>query len=93
FGLFSKKTTKTSVWVSFVTGVGLTMAHMILFGLGLFPELAKSAASLPLNLASPINAGAISMILSIVIVPVVSIFTGKPKADYVEDVFECYNEK
>ncbi len=93
FGLFSKKTTKASVWVSFVTGVGLTMAHMVLFGLGLFPELTKSAASLPLNLASPINAGAISMILSIIIVPVVSMFTAKPEKEYVEEVFECYNEK
>jgi len=93
FGLFYKKTTKASVWASFVTGVGLTMIHMILFGLGFFPELTKTAASFTLNLASPINAGAISMILSIVIVPVVSAFTKKPETKYVENVFECYNEK
>ena len=76
-----------------MTGVGLTMIHMILFGLGFFPELTKTAASFTLNLASPINAGAISMILSIVIVPVVSAFTKKPETKYVENVFECYNEK
>ena len=93
FGLFSKKTTKVSVWASFVTGIGLTMTHMILFGLGFFPELTKTAASFPLNLASPINAGAITMIISLVIVPVVSLVTAKPDGKYVDEVFECYNEK
>lgn len=93
FGLFYKKTTKLSVWVSFATGIGLTVGHMILFGFGWFPELAKHAASLPLNLASPINAGAIVMILSIIIVPVVSAFSHKPDETKVNEFFECYNEK
>ncbi len=90
FGLFYKKTTKTSVWVSFATGIGFTILHMVLFGMGWFPELAKSAASFPLNLASPINAGAIVMILSIIIVPVVSAFTKKPDEKEVEEIFTCY---
>ena len=59
---------------------------MILFGFGWFPELAKTAASLPLNLASPINAGAITMILSIVVVPLVSLFTVKPDEKYLDSV-------
>lgn len=91
FGLFYKKTTKISVWASFVTGVGLTVAHMLLFGFGWFPALTKAAASLPLNLASPINAGAIVMIISIIIVPVVSAFTKKPDEKEIEEIFTCYN--
>ncbi len=90
FGLFSKKVTKAAVWTSFILGIGLTVGHMIFFGLGLFPELVKTAASFKLNLASPINAGAIVMILSIVVVPLVSLFTKKPEQKQVDEVFECY---
>ncbi|MFR4198290.1 MAG: sodium:solute symporter family transporter [Ruminococcus sp.] len=60
YGLFSKKVTKAAVGTSFVLGIGLTLLHMFLFGFGWFPELTKAAASLPLNMASPINAGAIA---------------------------------
>lgn len=40
-----------------------------------FPDITKAAAALPLNLASPINAGAAAMIIGLIIVPVVSAFT------------------
>ncbi len=93
WGLFSKKATRASVWTSLVAGIGLTVAHMVLFGFGWFPELTKAAASVPFNLASPINAGAITMILSIIIVPVVSLFTKKPDTSSVENIFECYSQK
>ncbi len=90
FGLFSKKITKAAVWTSFILGIGITVGHMILFGFGLFPELTSTAASFKLNLASPINAGAIAMILSIVVVPLVSLFTKKNDEKQVADVFKCY---
>lgn len=90
FGLFSKKITKPAVWTSFILGIGFTVGHMILFGFGWFPELAKTASSFKLNLASPINAGAIAMIVSIIIVPLVSTFTKKPDEKLVNEVFECY---
>ena len=47
YGLYSKKITKPAVWTSFIVGIGLTMAHMFLFGFGWFPELRKAAASFP----------------------------------------------
>lgn len=80
WGLYSKKVSKAAVWTSFILGIGITVAHMILFGFGLFPDITAWGASFKLNLASPINAGAISMILSIIIVPIVSAF-GKHKED------------
>lgn len=93
YGLFSKKVTKPAVWTSFITGVGLTLVHMFLFGFGWFPELSKAAASFPLNLASPINAGAAAMILSLILVPLVSVCTKVKDTSYVEEVFQCYEMK
>lgn len=92
FGLYSKKTTVPAVWTSFLLGVGGTVAHMILFGFGWFPSLTKAAASLPLNLASPINIGAILMILSLIVVPVVSAFTKVKDSNAVEAAFTCYQK-
>ena len=63
WGLYSGKVSKAAVWCSFVVGVGLTTSNMISGFVGA-PWI-----------ASPINAGALAMILSIVIVPVVSLFT------------------
>lgn len=99
YGLFSKKITKAAVWTSLVTGVGITVASMVLFNLGLFPELTQKAASfaicgLNFNLASPINWGAITMIVGLIEVPLVSTITGAKKAEKESaQLFECYTEK
>ncbi len=87
YGLFSRKVTRAAVWASFITGIGITVIHMFIFSLGFFPEATKAAASLPLNMASPINAGAIAMIVGIIIVPVVSAFTKVKEPEKVEEIF------
>lgn len=89
YGLFSKKITKAAVWASIITGVGITVVHMFVFSLGFFPEATKAAASLPLNLASPINAGAIAMIVGLIIVPVVSAVTRVKNKEHVEEIFDA----
>lgn len=43
-------------------------------------------------IASPINAGAITMIAGLIVVPVVSLITPKMNKEFVEDIFTCYNE-
>ena len=43
-------------------------------------------------IGSPINAGAIAMIAGLVIVPIVSFITPKPKQELVDDVFACLEE-
>ncbi len=58
WGLFSKRISKAAVWASFVCGVGLTTANMIVPFMG-----------------SSIVAGAAAMLLSIIIVPLVSLVT------------------
>lgn len=44
-------------------------------------------------IASPINAGAIAMVLGLVVVPVVSLLTPKMEKQEVNDIFECMEEQ
>lgn len=44
-------------------------------------------------IASPINAGAIAMILGLILVPVVSIVTPKMNKEKVDEIFACYDEE
>jgi SSS family solute:Na+ symporter len=94
WALYSKKVTKAAVWTSFALGVFSTLAHMCVFTF--FKDscagIVKWAASLPLNLASPINAGALLMILSIVLVPVISAFTKPCEEKTVSEAFAAYNK-
>lgn len=50
------------------------------------------ASNLFLNFTSPTNAGAISILASLVVVPLVSLVTPKLKKELVEDAFSCYKE-
>ena len=81
FGLYWKKATKASVWVSFVFGALIMLLNM--FIRPSFPEIMQS----------PINCGVIAMLGGLVIVPLVSAFTPKPDSCVVEDAFSCYDEK
>ncbi|MCQ2491279.1 MAG: sodium/solute symporter [Ruminococcus sp.] len=97
FGLFMKKASKAACWASFFTGVGISIAHMVLFSLGIsaFDGLKADVIALncPLNLLSPINAGAFAMIVSILIVPVVSLFTSSPDKKVVDNAFSSLTVK
>ena len=81
FGLYWKKATKASVWVSFVFGALIMLLNM--FIRPSFPEIMQS----------PINCGVIAMLGGLVIVPLVSAFTPKHDSCVVEDAFSCYDEK
>ena len=81
YGLYMKKTSKVSVWVSFIFGAGIMVLNM--FAKGIFPAL----------LQSPINCGVIAMLGGLVIVPVVSLVTPKPALSTVDDMFSCYQKE
>lgn len=90
YGLFSKKITKPAVWVSFASGVGITVAHMFIFTFG-----GAGGTFLGFSLASPINAGAFAMLFGLIIVPIVSLFTKQKDSDKenTEKLFaECFNK-
>jgi len=80
YGLYWKRTTKTSVWFSFITGVGITLINMLL---GLFGHA---------FIKSPINAGAIAMIAGLIIVPLVSLLTKKPEQNRINEIFSCFEK-
>lgn len=91
YGLFLRKASKAACWSSFVTGVGISVAHMVLFSLNIdaFSGIKDAIVKLncPLNLLSPINAGAFAMIVSLIIVPIVSRFTKAPDKKVVDNAF------
>ncbi len=81
FGLYWKRTTKASVWASFIFGAGIMVLNMLARG------------AFPLVLQSPINCGVIAMLAGLVIVPVVSLFTKAPENQMADDIFSCYSRK
>ena len=92
YGLFSKRITRASVWLSFFTGVCITVVSMVLFNLGLFPALTDWAKSLPLNLASPISWGAIAMIVGLIEVPLASLVTKNKNQKEIDALFDEFKQ-
>ena len=78
YGLYWKRATALSVWVSFGFSVVLMSVNM----------LAKSW--LPALLQSPINCGVACMLAGLVLVPLVSLVSKPPKKEQVEKIFACY---
>ncbi|WP_329887956.1 sodium:solute symporter family protein [Pseudoramibacter sp. HA2172] len=81
YGLYSRRVTAASTWVSFIFAVGLMIATL------LAPQW------LPAFLRSPIQAGVFAMVAGLVLVPVVSLFTKAPDAALVADAFAAYDER
>ena len=78
WGLYSGKISKAAVWTSFVFAVVLTAGNMIVGLVGLTPALQSAVAGIPVVewvFANGLNCGAFAMMASIVIVPLVSLFT------------------
>ena len=84
YSLYSKKISRASVWVSFISGVGIMVANMIC--------TASGVTFISPYFSSPINAGMLAMLVGLVLVPVVSLFTPKPDAAEVDKMFACYNQ-
>lgn len=81
YGLYWKKTTAASVWVSFLFGSGFMICNM------LFRD------HFPALLQSPINAGAFAMLAGLILVPAVSLFTKKLEGSFLNAAFSCYDKK
>ena len=79
YGLYMKRTSLASVWVSFVFGAGIMTLN--LFFRSAFPPF----------LQSPINCGAFAMVAGLVIVPVVSFLTPRPDQQIIDYAFSGYS--
>lgn len=88
YGLFSKKVTKSAVWTSFILGVGLVIAHMIYFTL-----CGNKLTLWGITIDSAINCGAIVMLLSLIVVPIVSLITPKMSKEKTDIIFDCYGKE
>lgn len=78
YGLYWKRTTKVACVCSFLFSTVVMLANIFV------------GSAFPAVLQSPINAGAFCMVAGLVIVPVVSLLTPAPKAEWVEEIFACY---
>ncbi len=98
FGLYWKKVTKSAVWTSFVVGITI-MIFSFIYKLANWNFLTVTFSSGEvLNLANAVVAGAISMIVTIIIVPIVSLCTynyekkkGILDTQKVNEIFTCYS--
>ena len=83
WGLFSKKITKIGAYAGMIAGL-LTVGIPTLV-LTLTSGFSSAAAKSP-------EMGVAAMAVSLVVVPVVSLFTKKPEQTKVEEIFACYKE-
>ena len=87
YGLYWKKVTRAAVWASFGVGVGIELFQLIYTLTGM--HFANGVLSY--IFASSVRSGAVTMILSLIVVPVVSIFTPKIRED-VNKAFEGFDK-
>ncbi|WP_342759831.1 sodium:solute symporter family protein [Kineothrix sedimenti] len=80
YGLYWKRTTAASVWTAFIFGSGFMICNLLL------------RSYFPAILQSPINAGAFAMVAGLILVPVVSLFTPKLEASFINASFSCYDK-
>lgn len=84
YGLYWKRTTKLSCWVSILFSSFFMTIDML-------SNLGVMKVNLGL-LQSPINAGAFCMLAGLVLVPVISILTKAPAKAKVDSIFSCYDK-
>ena len=80
YSLYGKWVSKASCWVCFLFSSVLMIVNIF------------ARASFPPILQSPINCGAVAMLVGFVIVPVVSLFTKKPEKAFLDETFACYDK-
>jgi len=88
YGLFSKKVTRSGVWSSFITAILITLVGFAL-------TITKINTLIPVIgiYITPPNVGSVAMLLPLIVMPIVSLFTPKVNAAYVENAFESNNVK
>ena len=84
YGLYWKRATKASCWVTI-------LFSSIFMTVDMLSNLGVLSVRLGL-LQSPINAGAFCMLAGLILVPVISLITKAPDKAKVEAAFSCYDK-
>ncbi|MBQ4487159.1 MAG: sodium/solute symporter [Oscillospiraceae bacterium] len=97
WGLYSKRITKTACWFCFIWGVGITLIHTALFSMGWFPGVTQAVASWgwKLNIMSPLNCGAFTMLTTLIICPLLSLVTSRSEKTTIatDNAFKVFDEQ
>ncbi|MBQ7990052.1 MAG: sodium/solute symporter [Oscillospiraceae bacterium] len=95
WGLFSKRINKIAVFFCFAWGVGITVIHTALFSMGWFPGAVEAVKSLgwKLNIMSPLNCGAFTMLSTLILCPIIAHLTTKGDTPAGIEAFKCYEKK
>ncbi len=88
YGLYSKRISKASVWVSFAVGVG-TMLIQLLISM----KLITVSGIFAVIFANSLYSGVFAMLMGIILVPIVSLFTRKFIPKNTDDIFACYKKE
>ncbi|MBQ6093664.1 MAG: sodium:solute symporter, partial [Clostridia bacterium] len=88
YGLYYKKTTKAAVIVSFAFGVGMELVQLCI-SLGWLDVSALPVLAFVFK--NSLYSGVFAMVGGLILVPLVSLVTGKTKPKDVDAMFECYN--
>ena len=89
YGLYWKGATRPAVWASFAWGVGLMLVQLMI-SLKLFTV---SGGVLGFVFKNSLHSGVFAMVGGLVIVPIVSLLTGKHKPENTDELFSCYEEQ
>ncbi|MBQ9773273.1 MAG: sodium:solute symporter [Clostridia bacterium] len=87
YGLYWKKTTRASVYASFVFGVGMEIVQLLI-SLGVFSV--ENIPVLSFIFRNSLYSGVFAMVGGLVIVPIVSLLTQKTAPKDAEEKFNCY---
>ena len=90
YGLHVKRISRAAVWTCFAWGVGLEIIQLLI-SLKVF-----SAADIPVLsfvFRNSLFSGVFAMVGGLVLVPIVSAFTGSTVPTDTEETFSCYNDK
>ncbi len=88
YGLYWKKTTRPAVWASFIYGVGIMVVQLLVS-----MKVIAFGGFAGFVFTNSLYSGVFAMVGGLVIVPLISLFTGKHRPAYVDDMFECYNKE
>ncbi len=89
YGLYSKRISKASVVFSFIWGVGLEIVQLLI---SLKVLDVSGSKVLSFVFTNSLYSGVFAMVGGMILVPIVSMLTGKTRPQNTEKMFECYDQ-